>query len=42
MQLACALMLRDEDVEVLFVTSDQQLLRAGVGEGISTFDPERP
>jgi len=42
MQLACALMLRDEDVEVLFVTSDQQLLRAGNVEGVSTFDPENP
>lgn len=42
MQLACAAMLRDEDVEVLFSTSDQRLLAAASAEGLAVFDPEHP
>lgn len=41
MQLACASMLQSEDVEVLFATSDRQLIAAGNSEGLATFDPER-
>lgn len=41
MQLACASMLGSEDVELLFVTSDQRLLAAGRAEGFAVFDPEQ-
>lgn len=42
MQLACALMLRQEQLEILFATSDQRLLAAARGEGLAVFDPENP
>lgn len=42
MQLACATMLRDEDVGVLFSTSDQRLLAAAGAERLTVFDPENP
>ena len=41
MQLASASMLGSEDVELLFVTSDQRLLAAGRAEGFAVFDPEK-
>lgn len=41
MQMACCLMLREENVEVLFVTSDRQLLTACSAEGIEILDPEK-
>ena len=39
MQLACSLMLREEDVEVFFVASDRQLLTAASAEGVGVLDP---
>jgi hypothetical protein len=41
MQLACAAMLRSENVEVLFATSDQRLLAAARAETLAVFDPEK-
>ena len=40
LQLASALMLRDEELDVFFVASDRQLLTAARGERLSTLDPE--
>ena len=39
MQLACALMLRQEDVQAVFTCSDRQLLTAARAEEVETFDP---
>jgi predicted nucleic acid-binding protein len=39
MQLACALLLHQEEVEVLFGTSDRQLLAAARAEGVAVLDP---
>ncbi len=41
LQLASALMLRDEGVGVSFVTSDHQLVRAGEAERLAVFDPSK-
>jgi uncharacterized protein len=41
MQLACASMLQEAPVKVLFATSDRQLVAAASSEGIAIFDPER-
>lgn len=42
MQLSCAMMLMNEDVDVLFATSDQRLLAAASAEGMAVLDPENP
>jgi hypothetical protein len=42
LQLACATMLRDQGVKVLFCTSDQRLLASAHAEGLLVFDPENP
>jgi hypothetical protein len=39
MQMACGLMLKSEGVDVLFVTSDRQLVDACGAEGLEVLDP---
>ncbi len=39
LQLAAALLLRDQGVQVHFATSDRRLLAAAAAEGLTVFDP---